>query len=610
MSPSLDRVLAALREADCDPVADGDQWAALCPTHEDARASLKIRHVPSGRTVLYCHAGCETPDILKEIGLKYNHLYDNNRDIKYAYSDGRINVRRGNKQFFQQNIPKEKLGALYTAGLTLDRVRELGKAGKTIYIVDGEDDATVLRQQKRIAVSKSPNGVKRTDWSPLYGARVIIIPDLDGGAGEKQAAETAALLARGSAHTRIRFRAAKEGKDVLDHILHGYGLEELRPIDIEYVEAEESGNGHSHNGSHVRLRKASEGMIVKPTWVWEQRILKASLHLAAGYGGVGKGVFASHLIAQLTHGTLPGCYEGSPIEAAIVSSEDDWGMVIRPRLLVAGADLDLVHEIILERDGEEYSGLRLPRDLVALEDALSKQGVKFVFLDPLTSMLEGGSDLHSNKDVRDLLDPIVRMAQGTGVTFYANAHLNKGSVVTGDSVHKINGSSAFSEIPRSIFLFAKDPNNKGTRILSQAKNNVGNEDLPNIAFAMTLETIPGERTESGESTESPRIEIVDDDYDMSAGQAIAAAAKMPNSGQTTELEDAIRQILEAKKDWILLKEIVEEIEARGIGTRSGVKKALSRLGSASLVEHKGAGPKSWYKMQDHRLKVQVESESD
>ena len=53
-------------------------------------------------------------------------------------------------------------------------------------------------------------------------------------------------------------------------------------------------------------------------------------------------------------------------------------------------------------------------------------------------------------------------------------HLNKSG--NGDVVAGINGSSAFGEVARSIFGFAKDPNSEeGDRVMSQEKNSIGNE---------------------------------------------------------------------------------------------------------------------------------------
>ena len=54
----------------------GESWTARCPTHNDSMASLKIS---KGRkaTMIYCHAGCTTADILTELGWSMAMLYYN-----------------------------------------------------------------------------------------------------------------------------------------------------------------------------------------------------------------------------------------------------------------------------------------------------------------------------------------------------------------------------------------------------------------------------------------------------------------------------------------------------------------------------------------------------
>jgi len=52
----------------------GDNWSARCPCHDDKLASLRIS---KGRkaTLIYCHAGCATPNILAELGHTMSELY-------------------------------------------------------------------------------------------------------------------------------------------------------------------------------------------------------------------------------------------------------------------------------------------------------------------------------------------------------------------------------------------------------------------------------------------------------------------------------------------------------------------------------------------------------
>ena len=50
-------------------VRDGsDGWyQALCPAHDDHRASLGVKEGEEGQLVVYCHAGCSTIEVIKAI---------------------------------------------------------------------------------------------------------------------------------------------------------------------------------------------------------------------------------------------------------------------------------------------------------------------------------------------------------------------------------------------------------------------------------------------------------------------------------------------------------------------------------------------------------------
>jgi len=51
------------------------RWMACCPSHNDKSPSLSIREVDDGRILIYCHANCETHDVLASIGLDINDLF-------------------------------------------------------------------------------------------------------------------------------------------------------------------------------------------------------------------------------------------------------------------------------------------------------------------------------------------------------------------------------------------------------------------------------------------------------------------------------------------------------------------------------------------------------
>ena len=48
-------------------------YQCKCPVHNDSTASLTISE-DKGKLLLHCHAGCETRDILKEVGLTFQDL--------------------------------------------------------------------------------------------------------------------------------------------------------------------------------------------------------------------------------------------------------------------------------------------------------------------------------------------------------------------------------------------------------------------------------------------------------------------------------------------------------------------------------------------------------
>jgi hypothetical protein len=55
-----------------------NKWQALCPAHNDKTPSLSIT-LSGDKWLLYCHAGCNTKDILKSVNLKESDLFMNNK---------------------------------------------------------------------------------------------------------------------------------------------------------------------------------------------------------------------------------------------------------------------------------------------------------------------------------------------------------------------------------------------------------------------------------------------------------------------------------------------------------------------------------------------------
>ena len=91
-----------------NPKKSGDGFVARCPAHDDRNPSLSIAEGDDGRTLLNCHAGCETGDIVKKIGLRLSDLFDASRN----YRDGRTlkgqKLRAESKTIGKENILRLK----------------------------------------------------------------------------------------------------------------------------------------------------------------------------------------------------------------------------------------------------------------------------------------------------------------------------------------------------------------------------------------------------------------------------------------------------------------------------------------------------------------------
>ena len=90
----------------------------------------------------------------------------------------------------------------------------------------------------------------------------------------------------------------------------------------------------------------------------------------------------------------------------------------------AGADLDAVYRAEVDVDGI-VTGLTLPRDCEALGEEITVRSVGLLILDPLLSAIGAGIDTHRDRELRQALEPLARMADRTGCAVVGPAHFTK-----------------------------------------------------------------------------------------------------------------------------------------------------------------------------------------
>ncbi len=242
---------------------------------------------------------------------------------------------------------------------------------------------------------------------------------------------------------------------------------------------------------YARTRRASEVRPEPVEFAWAGRWPLKSVSLIVGVPGINKTMAALERAARITRGQLDGDLYGSSRQVIVCSAEDSPAHTLVPRLMAAGADLDLVHFVTMSRDGFE-GDISLPADVQVLEDATADLGAALVVIDPLTAHLGAEVNSHVDQDVRRALGPLARMADRTGCALVCVCHTNKSPST--DLFMRVSGSIGISAAARSILVVAADPEAGEElgykRVILHGKCNVA-PYAPTLRFEVEGRTVHG-----------------------------------------------------------------------------------------------------------------------
>ncbi len=241
MTPTpVERLLEKLPDAK----RNGKGWSCRCPAHDDRRASLSIGEGDDGRVLVRCHAGCSVDAVCKAVGLRPADLFlpstfptpkgedrrhhigkptaktfataadavaelerqHGPRSAHWTYRDAsgepvgvivRWNLSDGGKDI----RPVSRHGDKWIIGgmpepRPLYALPDLADAGQ-VCVTEGEKAADAARSIGLIGTTSAhgSQSADKTDWTPLAGKRVVILPDNDE-TGEKYANAVISALAK------------------------------------------------------------------------------------------------------------------------------------------------------------------------------------------------------------------------------------------------------------------------------------------------------------------------------------------------------------------------------------------------------------------------------
>ncbi len=645
MNEAVERVLSLLDKV---KRTKKDQWTACCPGHDDRKPSLSIGVGDDGEVLLFCHAGCPAENVVARMGLKMSDLFPNG-EARHRRKAKTVSSKRGGQSVRRYPTRTEAIrAAAKSAGgrpvmgwrydgsdgkelfwvvrfetaddkefrpiardgdgwrigdppgpLPLYRLKELD-GNAPVYVPEGEKAADAA-WDIGLTATTSAHGAQapaKTDWTPLAGREVVILPDNDD-QGRGYARKVADILWRLDPPARVlivdlpglppkgdivEFIEARQGQspeEVKGEIKRL--VEEARPIDPSEV-----------RGGPVLIRMAD----VKPekvSWLWPGRVPRGKLTLLAGDPGLGKSLMTLDITARLTTGR--GWPDGA--EAAIeacpvimLSAEDGIGDTIRPRLDAAGADVTKVYVLLAVTEVEHRSGtpktrmFSLEDDLAELERAICRiRDVRLVVIDPISAYL-GGTDSHKNSDIRGLLAPLAEVAARHRVAVLAVTHLNKNA--QGSPMYRAMGSLAFVAAARSYWMVTEDKGNPSRRLLRPIKSN-----LSSVTTALAYSTVG-----SPEDPEVPVIAWEPDPVQVSADEAMVPVAG--SEEDRTALQDAVEWLEEALADGPVAPEDLQRMAKENGYAWATVRRAKVKLRVRSVHEGFGKGSKWYWALPDHR----------
>lgn len=386
--------------------------------------------------------------------------------------------------------------------LPLYRLPELARAAR-VYVTEGEKTSELARHRGIVATASS-HGAKsahKSDWSPLAGKDVVILPDHDP-EGEDYAREVCAILAKLDPRPTVRIvrladlwrssQPVPEKGDMEEWLADGVPAHwtdiecraELERHAVEAPEVDLDVVKSSVPSRRFVMRRASEIEPLAVEFLWEPRVPGGVLSLFAGDPKLGKSFVTTAMAASVSRGApLPmDDRHRDPASVIIMSAEDDVARTIVPRLRSAGSNLDKIHileSISLEDGTEALPSLR--SDLDRIEEAAASLGdCKLIIIDAITAYMFGIDD-HRNAELRGVLSPLKRLAERLGIAVVLVSHTNKAGGPNGK--YRVQGSIAYVGACRANFLFLKDREDPtGRRVLMLDNGCNLAPTLPTLAY--------------------------------------------------------------------------------------------------------------------------------
>lgn len=424
------------------------------------------------------------------------------------------------------------------------------KPDEIVYVAEGERDVDTLWSLGKAATCNPMGAGKwRDEFSRWVAGRKAVVFQDDDQVGKEHAQEVAGSLHGVGCVVRVLGMPGGH-HDVSDYVAAGCTWKELVAAIKEtkdWIRTEqptaESNEYQALSDAEVGLGRYDARSMKNVRWVVPGIVQVGGMTIISGDGGVGKSQIVAAIAASITGGpAIPGCVPPKDVGTVIVmTAEDGDDDVVIPRFMAVGADISKLRPVE-PKVTRIVNGVRkiYPRsfqDLDWWEELIRRCGdLRLVVADTIPSYLGRGVNDNVNIEVRQILEPFVKLLGKAGAGFLGICHSNK-SNDSSNPVHKISGSMAYGNYARVVFSAYEDPDSPGKYYMLNHKGN----NLPvdkKIARAYTIETKIVVNEETGELIETSVVRFERDPVPVTFGQIKAAATRVAKRGpEATRVPD-------------------------------------------------------------------------